>query len=71
MNHCPMVAVTFVGSDTQHDRLVGEDERRAREGEEGWINKSHCHSLRIMPACVCAMCVLYVDVGAPALFPAL
>lgn len=27
-----MVALTFVGSDTQHDRLEGEDERRVREG---------------------------------------
>lgn len=27
-----MVALTFVGSDTQHDRLEGEDEKRVREG---------------------------------------
>lgn len=55
-----MVALTFVGSDTQHDRLEGEDERRVREG---WVNKSHCHSLRSC-MCVCArVCVyLYVDV---------
>lgn len=39
-----MVALTFVGSDTQHDRLEGEDERRVREGG-GRVNKSHCHSL--------------------------
>lgn len=50
-----MVALTFVGSDTQHDRLEGEDERRVREG---WVNKSYCHSLR---SCVHACVRLYVD----------
>lgn len=56
INHCPTVALTFVGSDTQHDRLEGEDERRAGEGGRAGVNKSHCHSSR---SCVhvCDTCV--------------
>lgn len=57
-----MVALTFVGSDTQHDRLEGKDEGRAREG---WVNKSHCHSL---PSCV-HVCVYMWTCWVPALFP--
>lgn len=64
INHCPIVALTFVGSDTLHDRLEEEDERRVREG---WVNKSCCHSLWS-----CVHACLYVDVlSACFCFPAL
>lgn len=60
-----MVALTFVGSDTQHDRLGGEDERRVREG---WVNKRYCHSLR---PCVHVCASIRGRVERPLCYPAL
>lgn len=64
INHCPMVALTFVGSDTQHDRLEGEDERRVRWGglgKQGPLSLAVIMCARVcvyMWTCECLLCFL-------------